>query len=65
MCYWFDVMECTRLQVTTGDGYILSMQRIPVGLSGGTPGKRVPVLLQHGLLMVSNSALMLELNSCS
>ncbi|TYH10969.1 hypothetical protein ES288_A07G221200v1 [Gossypium darwinii] len=27
------------------------MQRIPVGRSGGTPGNRPPVLLQHGILM--------------
>ncbi|XP_018504875.2 triacylglycerol lipase 2 isoform X2 [Pyrus x bretschneideri] len=38
-------------KVTTQDGYILSMQRIPAGKSGGLSGKRVPVLLQHGLLM--------------
>ncbi|XP_075670736.1 triacylglycerol lipase 2-like [Castanea sativa] len=38
-------------QVTTQDGYILSMQRIPEGRSGKTPGKRPPVLLQHGLMM--------------
>lgn len=39
-------------QVTTQDVYILSMQRIPAGRSGKTAGKRPPVLLQHGLLMV-------------
>ncbi|KAJ7960318.1 Lipase [Quillaja saponaria] len=42
---------CEEHTVTTQDGYILSMQRIPVGQSGGTPGNRPPVLLQHGLLM--------------
>ncbi|KAM7498361.1 hypothetical protein LguiA_022775 [Lonicera macranthoides] len=50
--------ECEEHTVTTGDGYILSMQRIPVGLSGGPPGKRVPVLLQHGLLMDGNTWLL-------
>ncbi|KAE8685902.1 triacylglycerol lipase 2-like [Hibiscus syriacus] len=43
--------ECEEHTVTTKDGYILSMQRVPVGRSGGTPGTRPPVLLQHGLLM--------------
>ncbi|KAK2979035.1 hypothetical protein RJ640_013669, partial [Escallonia rubra] len=42
---------CQEHTVTTKDGYILSMQRIPVGRSGGEPGNRPPVLLQHGLLM--------------
>lgn len=41
-------------QVTTKDGYILSMQRIPLGRSEGKGGSRVPVVLQHGVLMVSN-----------
>ncbi|KAK1568800.1 hypothetical protein Q3G72_028924 [Acer saccharum] len=41
---------CEEHTVTTQDGYILSMQRIPVGGSGGVPGKKPPVLLQHGLL---------------
>lgn len=39
-------------QVTTQDGYILNMQRIPVGQSGGSMRNRPPVLLQHGLFMV-------------
>ncbi|KAK8346451.1 hypothetical protein V6Z12_A07G216500 [Gossypium hirsutum] len=43
--------DCEEHTVTTQDGYILSMQRIPVGRSGGTPGNRPPVLLQHGILM--------------
>ncbi|CAL1407248.1 unnamed protein product [Linum trigynum] len=42
---------CEEHTVTTSDGYILSLQRIPVGISGGSPGKRTPVLLQHGVLM--------------
>ncbi|CAA6667892.1 unnamed protein product [Spirodela intermedia] len=41
--------------VTTEDGYILTMQRIPEGRNGdgGTAaaGPRQPVLLQHGVLM--------------
>ncbi|KAB1227819.1 Triacylglycerol lipase 2 [Morella rubra] len=38
-------------QVTTRDGYILSLQRIPEGRVGGGPDKRQPVLLQHGVLV--------------
>ncbi|KAL4367122.1 hypothetical protein GQ457_05G004870 [Hibiscus cannabinus] len=43
--------QCEEHTVTTKDGYILGIQRIPMGRSGGTPGTRPPVLLQHGLLM--------------
>ncbi|XWS47377.1 hypothetical protein CRYUN_Cryun14cG0147200 [Craigia yunnanensis] len=43
--------DCEEHTVTTRDGYVLSMQRIPVGRSGGSPGNRPPVLVQHGLFM--------------
>ncbi|CAL5403399.1 unnamed protein product [Camellia sinensis] len=43
---------CEHHKVTTKDGYILGMQRIPVGRSGKKPDKP-PVLLQHGLLVDS------------
>ncbi|RWR74554.1 triacylglycerol lipase 2 [Cinnamomum micranthum f. kanehirae] len=44
---------CKEYQVTTEDGYILSMQNIPGGRSvgGSEGGRRQPVLLQHGILM--------------
>ncbi|KAL6288234.1 hypothetical protein ACE6H2_012624 [Prunus campanulata] len=42
--------QCQELQVTTQDGYILSLQRIPEGRhSNGT--KKPPVLIQHGVLV--------------
>ncbi|CAK9134761.1 unnamed protein product [Ilex paraguariensis] len=41
---------CEEHKVTTLDGYILSMQRIPMGRSGKAADKP-PVLLQHGLLV--------------
>ena len=50
---WIDSMRWVY-QVTTQDGYILSMQRIPMGRSGEASSERAPVLLQHGLLMVSS-----------
>lgn len=41
-------------QVTTKDGYILNLQRIPEGrVAGGGQTKRPPVLIQHGVLVVS------------
>ncbi|KAK7306667.1 hypothetical protein VNO77_44619 [Canavalia gladiata] len=39
---------CEEHEVTTEDGYILSLQRIPAGRSGKKAYKQ-PVLLQHGL----------------
>ncbi|XP_002444703.1 triacylglycerol lipase 2 isoform X1 [Sorghum bicolor] len=53
---------CEEHQVTTADGYILSLQRIPRGRGGGAAGGRggggasssragQPVLLQHGVLV--------------
>ncbi|XP_057461065.1 triacylglycerol lipase 2-like [Actinidia eriantha] len=41
---------CEDHKVTTDDGYILGMQRIPVGRSGKKSDKP-PVLLQHGLMV--------------
>jgi hypothetical protein len=42
-------------QVTTGDGYILSVQRITEGRStvSGNVTKKEPVVVQHGVLVVS------------
>ncbi|KVI02072.1 AB-hydrolase lipase domain-containing protein [Cynara cardunculus var. scolymus] len=41
---------CEEHKVTTKDGYILSMQRIPME-RGGKKADKPPVLLQHGVLM--------------
>ncbi|EGG25252.1 carboxylic ester hydrolase [Cavenderia fasciculata] len=41
---------CESHYVTTQDGYILQLFRIPYGQSGDTHTTRQPVLLQHGLL---------------
>ncbi|KAL6900735.1 hypothetical protein ACP4OV_005411 [Aristida adscensionis] len=43
---------CEEHQVTTQDGYILGLQRIPRGRAGGGGwGSGQPVLLQHGVLV--------------
>uniref|UniRef100_A0A803Q6P8 Lipase n=1 Tax=Cannabis sativa TaxID=3483 RepID=A0A803Q6P8_CANSA len=42
---------CQEHTVTTQDGYILSIQRIPGVLPQGKAENNVPVLLQHGVLM--------------
>ncbi|QHO36912.1 Triacylglycerol lipase [Arachis hypogaea] len=41
---------CEEHKVTTVDGYILSLQRMPAGRSGKAADKP-PVLLQHGLFI--------------
>ncbi|XP_060193382.1 triacylglycerol lipase 2-like [Lycium barbarum] len=43
--------KCQEYEVTTEDGYILSVQRIPEGRVGGGGQNRQPVLLQHGVLV--------------
>ncbi|CAL8139219.1 unnamed protein product [Prunus armeniaca] len=49
---------CQEHQVTTADGYILGLQRIPKGRSGNEIADRQPVLLQHGLLLDASSWLL-------
>ncbi|XP_022154145.1 triacylglycerol lipase 2 [Momordica charantia] len=43
--------KCQEIQVTTEDGYILNLQRIPEGRRGGGPKKKQPVIIQHGVLV--------------
>ncbi|KAG0485769.1 hypothetical protein HPP92_009848 [Vanilla planifolia] len=43
--------KCEEFEVTTDDGYILGIQRIPQGRIEGNGMKRQPILLQHGLLV--------------
>ncbi|XP_075105766.1 triacylglycerol lipase 2-like isoform X2 [Nicotiana tabacum] len=44
--------KCHEFEVTTDDGFILSVQRIPKGRDGvGGGANRPPVLLQHGVLV--------------
>uniref|UniRef100_A0ACD5UH47 Uncharacterized protein n=1 Tax=Avena sativa TaxID=4498 RepID=A0ACD5UH47_AVESA len=51
---------CEDHTVTTEDGYILSLKRIPYGISGGgnSTETRQPVLLFHGLMVDSVSWLL-------
>ncbi|XP_021801113.1 triacylglycerol lipase 2-like [Prunus avium] len=49
---------CQEHQVTTEDGYILGLQRIPKGRSGNEIADRQPVLLQHGGLLDASSWLL-------
>ncbi|KAL8478217.1 hypothetical protein ACS0TY_030204 [Phlomoides rotata] len=45
---------CEEHKVTTKDGYIVGMQRIPTGRqSGKNNGAKIPVLLQHGIFAVA------------
>ncbi|CAI9758530.1 unnamed protein product [Fraxinus pennsylvanica] len=43
--------KCQEFDVKTDDGYILSLQRIPEGRTGGGGPNKPPVLLQHGVLV--------------
>ncbi|KAK4483219.1 hypothetical protein RD792_010401, partial [Penstemon davidsonii] len=43
--------KCQEYEVKTDDGYILSVQRIPEGRTGGGGSNRQPVLLQHGVMV--------------
>ncbi|MED6197403.1 hypothetical protein PIB30_056198 [Stylosanthes scabra] len=47
--------QCQELSVTTEDGYILSVQRIPEGRraenNSGNGNNKQPVILQHGILV--------------
>ncbi|CAN0925363.1 Triacylglycerol lipase 2 [Linum grandiflorum] len=43
--------KCQEIDVTTKDGFILNMQRIAEGRSGGDGSRRQPVLIQHGVLV--------------
>lgn len=50
----FHLCNMEYFQVTTPDGYILSIQRIPEGRYGvgSNVTKKEPVLIQHGVLVV-------------
>nr|KYP41015.1 Triacylglycerol lipase 2 [Cajanus cajan] len=46
--------KCQEHEVTTNDGYILSLQRIPEGRGGGggaSGTRKQPVIIQHGVLV--------------
>ncbi|PSS33754.1 Triacylglycerol lipase [Actinidia chinensis var. chinensis] len=43
--------QCQEFDVTTDDGYILSVQRIPQSRAGAGGNNKQPVLLQHGVLV--------------
>ncbi|XP_050382154.1 triacylglycerol lipase 2 [Argentina anserina] len=43
--------KCQEIFVTTADGYILNVQRIPAGRNGGGGAGKPPVIIQHGVLV--------------
>ncbi|KAK4781456.1 hypothetical protein SAY86_015558 [Trapa natans] len=44
--------KCEEFDVVTQDGYILRIQRLPMGRMGiGSRGNRQPVIIQHGVLV--------------
>ncbi|KAJ1397040.1 AB-hydrolase lipase domain [Sesbania bispinosa] len=47
--------QCQEIEVTTKDGYILTLQRIPEGRTSKVSGNEAkePVILQHGVMVVS------------
>ncbi|XP_050101737.1 triacylglycerol lipase 2-like [Malus sylvestris] len=50
---------CQEHKVTTEDGYILGLQRIPAGKSAGNEtAAKLPVLLHHGILMDASAWLL-------
>ncbi|KAL6279675.1 hypothetical protein ACE6H2_016556 [Prunus campanulata] len=51
---------CEEHKVTTADGYVLGLQRIPAGRSSNETAAKLPVLLQHGLLMDASAWLLNE-----
>ncbi|KAL6287270.1 hypothetical protein ACE6H2_011660 [Prunus campanulata] len=49
---------CQEHKITTADGYILGLQRIPNGRSGNETADKLPVLLQHGVFLDASSWLL-------
>ncbi|KAL6135898.1 hypothetical protein ACLB2K_068123 [Fragaria x ananassa] len=43
--------KCQEIFVTTADGYMLNVQRIPAGRNGGGGAGKQPVIIQHGVLV--------------
>lgn len=43
--------KCQEIDVTTDDGFILSVQRIPKGRNGRGGAGKPPVIIQHGVLV--------------
>ncbi|KAI5340228.1 hypothetical protein L3X38_019502 [Prunus dulcis] len=49
---------CQEHELTTADGYILGLQRIPNGRSCNETAEKLPVLLQHGVFLDASSWLL-------